>query len=57
MNKRTRHIAVKFRFIHKLVKDKIVLINYCPSNEQLADIFTKPLNSVKFEMFRKQLLA
>lgn len=49
LNKRSKHIDVKFRFIHELVTDNVVKLKYCPTGEQLADIFTKPLNSVKFK--------
>lgn len=33
-------------------------ITYCPSDDMdmLADIFTKPLNNVKVEKFRKEML-
>lgn len=57
LNKRSKHIDVKFRFIHELVRENIIKIKYCPTNEQLADIFTKPLNTVKFVKFKEQLLC
>ena len=56
LNKRSKHIDVKFRFVHELVRDEVIKLKYCPTNDQLADIFTKPLNSVKFLKFREQLL-
>lgn len=57
INKRSKHIDVRFRYIHELVRDGVVKIKYCPTNKQLADIFTKPLNIVKFNKYAKQLLA
>lgn len=57
MNKRSKHIDVKFRFLHELARDGIVKIKYCPTNDQLADILTKPLNATKFKKFKEQLLA
>lgn len=56
VNKRSKHINVKFRFIHELVKDGAVKVKYCPTNVQLADIFTKPLSAVKFNDLRDRLL-
>jgi len=32
-------------------------LKHCPMNEQLADIFMKPLNIVKFNKFEEQLLS
>ncbi|CAL8991938.1 unnamed protein product, partial [Prunus brigantina] len=40
---RTKHIHVKFHYIRDLVNDKVVEVQYCPTGEQIADIFTKGL--------------
>lgn len=45
VNKRSKYIDVKFRFIHDLVKNNIISLKYCPTTEQIADILTKPLNT------------
>jgi hypothetical protein len=45
---RTKHIDVRFHYIRDLVKEKIVKLEYCPTEAQLADIFTKGLNAVTF---------
>ena len=47
VNKRSKHIDVKFQYIHGLVK--LIEVKYCPTAEQLADILIKPLDHVKFE--------
>ena len=41
LNKRSKHIDVKFRFVHELIRDEVIKLKYCPTNDQLADIFTK----------------
>lgn len=56
-NIKSKHIDVKFRFIHELDKNNFLSVNYCPTENQVADIFTKPLNNVKFNKFRDQILV
>lgn len=48
INRRSKHIDVRYKFIHEKVKNGDVTIKYCSSNEQTADIFTKILAKVKF---------
>lgn len=40
-NNRTRHIALKHHFIRDAVKDDEIKLLFCPSEDQVADIFTK----------------
>lgn len=57
INKRSKHIDVKFRFVHELVKENIVEVKYCPTDCQIADMFTKPLNTTKFINFRNRVMT
>ena len=41
---RSKHIAIKFHYLRQLVSDGAVVINYVPTGDQPADIFTKPLS-------------
>ena len=52
-----KHYAVRLRFLQELVLDKEVEFVYCPTNEQLADFMTKPLDVVKFQHFRDIVLS
>jgi hypothetical protein len=52
-----KHYEVKLRFLQQLVVDKDVEFVYCPTDLQLADIFTKPLDEAKFVYFRDQLVS
>jgi hypothetical protein len=45
--KRTRHIQVRYHFIREHIKDKKILLRHCPTQNQLADIFTKGVSSVR----------
>ena len=52
---RSKHIDVRFHFLRNLTKDEVIDIEHCGTNEQLADIMTKPLRLELFEKFRAAL--
>jgi hypothetical protein len=56
-HKKSKHIDVKFNFIREKVQQKLIVIKYVPSSEQLADIFTKALPAVQFANLRDQILS
>ncbi len=51
-----KHYEVKLRYLQQLVVDKVVEFVYCPTDVQLADFFTKPLDSETFRKFRNQIM-
>jgi len=53
VNRRSKHIEVEFRYIHELVKEKTVVLKYCPTTEL---IFTKPLNTSKFTNLKDRIM-
>lgn len=55
-HKKTKHIDVKFNFIREKVQQKLIDIQYVQSSDQLADILTKALPTVKFEHLRDEIL-
>jgi len=46
---RTKHIEINFHFCKELQQSKEVLLDYCTSENQLGDIFTKSLSKKRFE--------
>ena len=52
-----KHYEVKLAFLQQLVVDAEIEFVYCPTDIQLADFFTKPLDEAKFIGFRDQLLS
>ena len=48
---RTKHIAVCHFLLRDLQEKGVLRLQYCPSEEMLADIFTKPLPKVLFCKF------
>ena len=53
--KRTKHIDIRFHFIRELVNDKEICLEFCRYEDQLADIFTKPLAKDTFQYLRSYL--
>ena len=51
-----KHYKVKLRFLQQLVVEKKIKFQYCPTDHQLADFFTKPLDKIKFTYLRKQMM-
>jgi hypothetical protein len=57
MNRRSKHINVRYYFISEALDNGLFTLKYCPSAEQTADILTKPLLSEKFKKHRNSLLT
>jgi hypothetical protein len=53
---RTRHVAIRFFFIKDRADAGEVRLEYCPTEEMLADVLTKPMQGAKFFKFRDKLL-
>ena len=45
---RTKHIEIRHHFIRELEDKKEITLQFCRTDEQLADIFTKAITSEKF---------
>jgi len=54
-HERSKHIDVRFHFIRDQVKKGKVELVHVASQEQAADIFTKPLPTVLFEKGKMML--
>lgn len=55
MHLRTKHMNIHFHFIRGLVTDGKILLKYCKTKDQLADILTNRLPINKFKYFRSML--
>lgn len=49
---RTKHIDTKYHFVKDYIQRKLVKCEYCPTDEMIADLFTKPLAKPKHDKFR-----
>ena len=50
MHGRSKHIDVRFHFLRDLTKEGVVELVHCGTQDQIADVMTKPL---KLDMFLK----
>ena len=48
-HERTKHIDVRHHFIRQIVEDKIVFLTKIAGEDNAADMFTKPVPTVKLE--------
>jgi hypothetical protein len=50
-----KHIDVKYHYVREAIQNKIVTLEYCPTEDMLADLLTKPLFKGRFEKLRVQM--
>ena len=50
-SKRTKHINVRYFFVTDRINKKELEKAYCPTDDMVADFFTKPLHGAKFLKF------
>ncbi|CAJ2654342.1 unnamed protein product [Trifolium pratense] len=55
MHGRCKHIDVRYHFLRDLSRDGVIELKYCKSQDQLADIMTKPLKLESFCRLREGL--
>ena len=51
---RAKHIDIKHHFVQELVGDDTIKLEYCPTNEMVADILTKGLARERFCYLRQK---
>jgi hypothetical protein len=52
---KSKHIEIKYQYIRDMVEKGAVKLQYVATNEQVADVLTKPLFKVKFKYFKDKL--
>lgn len=52
---RSKHIDVQYHYVRTAIEDRLVKVEWIPTKDQLADLFTKPLDRIKLEEFRKKV--
>jgi hypothetical protein len=53
---RTKHIDIRHHFLRDLVEFEVVSLSFIPTDNQLADILTKPLDVESLSPFKKPLV-
>lgn len=54
-HKNTKHIDTQCHFVREKIQSKEICVDYCNTCDNLADIFTKPLGRIEFELLRGML--
>ena len=52
---RTKHIDIKYHFLHDHVQNSDISLEFIDTNNQLADIFTKTLNEERLNFIKHDL--
>ena len=55
MHRKSKHIRVRYHFLRELANEGVVKLVYCSTEEQLADIMTKPFKMASFQRIREAL--
>lgn len=51
---KTKHIDTRYKMIRDMVKGHIIRCEYCPTEEMVADLLTKPLSAIKHNYLREK---
>ena len=54
-HKRTKHIDIRYHFVREKVEDGQMQLEYCSTQEMLADLMTKPIAAAQFDTLRTKL--
>ena len=57
MSDKTRHIKLRYFFVKQFLDNGDFVLTYCPTEEMIADILTKPLQGKLFLSLRAKLLG
>ena len=56
-HQRCKHIDIKYHFVRAEVQKNTVELKYIPSEENIVDVFTKPVSGVKFKKFSTDMMG
>lgn len=48
-HRRTKHVDIRFHYVRQCVENSTVALQYVPTEDNVADVLTKPLGRIKFE--------
>lgn len=54
---RCKHIDVKYHFIRDIITTGRVILEYCPTEQMLADVLTKPATKLKLQGFAQKMFG
>ena len=55
--KRTKHMDIRYFYVGDYIQNKTLSLHHCPTEEMLADYFTKPLQESLFVRLRNHIMG
>ena len=55
-SKRTKHINIRYFFIKDHIENGDIELKYCPTEQMVADFFTKPIQGTLFKQLRDRIM-
>lgn len=55
IGRRSKHIETRYHYVRELTEKNTINLQYCSSENMLADLFTKPLGATKTQKFREMI--
>ena len=52
-HERAKHISIKYHFVREQVNNNVIELKYCPTQDMIADMFTKGLDKTKTVKLRE----
>ena len=56
-HQRSKHIDIKYHFIRDEISEKRVNVKYIPTENNIADVFTKPVSKMRNQKFKMYLMG
>jgi len=56
LHQRSKHIDIKYHFIRSEVEKGFIQPKYIPSEDNIADMFTKSLSTIKLKLFTSTIM-
>ncbi|KAK3716452.1 hypothetical protein RRG08_057375 [Elysia crispata] len=56
-HQRSKHIDIRYHFVRNEISNGLMKVQYVPSEENPADVFTKPVSEVKLQKFKTLLMG
>ena len=55
MRNRSKHVDIKYHNVREAIKEKLIELQYCKTEKNIADVMTKPLNAQRHDERTKEL--
>lgn len=55
VSRRSKHIETRAHYVKELCEGQVMELKYCPTEDMVADVLTKPLGTIKQVKFAKMM--